>query len=216
MWDFSRDGVLRSLEQSLVRLGLDRVDVVFIHDPDDHWDDAIGQAYPALEELRRQGVVSSIGAGMNQAEMLADFVRQTDIDIVMLAGRYTLLDQDAFEDLLPLCVERKVGVVAAGVFNSGVLAADAPPETRGTTMGQRRPQWSSAPASPTFAGFTASRFRRPRSPIRSPILPSSESASVRARPNRSLGISTSTPRGPCLALEALSSAGLLPDEPPDR
>ena len=126
VWDFSRDGVFRSLEQSLERLGLDRVDLVFIHDPDDHWLEAVKEAYPALEELRGQGVVASIGAGMNQAEMLADFVRHTDMNVVMLAGRYTLLDQGALEELLPLCVERGVSVVAAGVFNSGVLARDDP------------------------------------------------------------------------------------------
>src|SRR5579871_490227 len=128
VWDFSRDGVLRSLEQSLGRLGLDRVDLVFLHDPDDHWSDALGQAYPALEELRAQGVVSSIGAGMNQAEMLADFVRNTDMDVVMLAGRYTLLEQGALDDLLPLCADRGVGVIMAGVFNSGLLAHDRPPD----------------------------------------------------------------------------------------
>ncbi len=128
VWDFSRGGVLRSLEQSLQRLGLDRVDIVFLHDPDDHWPDALGQAYPALEELRSQGVVSAIGAGMNQAEMLADFVRHTDMDVVMLAGRYTLLEQGALDDLLPLCTDRGVAVIAAGAFNSGVLASDRPPD----------------------------------------------------------------------------------------
>ena len=126
VWDFSREGVLRSLESSLERLGLDRVDLVYLHDPDDHWDDALRLAYPALEELRAQGVVSSIGAGMNQTAMLADFARHTDMDTLMLAGRYTLLDQEARDELLPLCVERGIGVVAAGVFNSGLLARDDP------------------------------------------------------------------------------------------
>ena len=126
VWDFSRDGVLRSLERSLERLGLDRVDIVYLHDPDDHWRDALEQAYPALDQLRGEGVVSSIGAGMNQSEMLADFVRHTDMDLLMLAGRYTLLEQGALDELLPLCMERDVGVVAAGVFNSGVLARDDP------------------------------------------------------------------------------------------
>ncbi len=128
VWDFSRDGVLRSLEQSLERLGLDRLDVVFIHDPDDHWADAFDHAYPVLEELRGEGVVSSIGAGMNQAEMLADFVRHTDVDLLMLAGRYTLLEQGALDDLLPLCVERGRSIVVAGVFNSGLLAREDPPD----------------------------------------------------------------------------------------
>lgn len=126
VWDFSRDGVLRSLEASLERLGLDRVDLVYLHDPDDHWDDALRHAYPALEELRAQGVVSGIGAGMNQTTMLAEFARHTDMDTFMLAGRYTLLEQGALDELLPLCEERGIGVVAAGIFNSGLLARDDP------------------------------------------------------------------------------------------
>lgn len=124
VWDFSRDGVLRSLEQSLARLGLDHVDIVLLHDPDAHWADALEHAYPALEELRAEGAVSSIGAGMNQAEMLADFVRHTDMDLLMLAGRYTLLEQGALDELLPLCIESGVRIVSAGVFNSGLLARD--------------------------------------------------------------------------------------------
>jgi D-threo-aldose 1-dehydrogenase len=126
VWDFSRDGVLRSLEDSLERLGIDRVDVVYLHDPDDHWPEAIGTAYPALEELRAQGVISAIGAGMNQTAMLAAFVRETDMDILMAAGRYTLLDQSALDDLMPACGEKGVKIVAAGVFNSGVLARSGP------------------------------------------------------------------------------------------
>ena len=126
VWDFSRDGVLRSLEESLERLGLDRVDIVYLHDPDDHWSEAIGTAYPALEELRAQGVISAIGAGMNQTAMLADFARDTDMDVLMLAGRYTLLDQSALDDLLPVCEERGMKIVAAGVFNSGLLARAGP------------------------------------------------------------------------------------------
>jgi D-threo-aldose 1-dehydrogenase len=128
VWDFTRDGVLRSLESSLERLGLDRVDVLFAHDPDDHYTEVLDGAYPALEELRAQGVVRSIGAGMNQAGMLADFVRHTDMDLLMLAGRYTLLEQGALDDLLPLCERRGVRIVAAGVFNSGLLARDVPPD----------------------------------------------------------------------------------------
>ena len=126
VWDFSRDGVIRSLEGSLERLGLERVDVVYLHDPDDHWSEAIGTAYPALEELRAQRLVSAIGAGMNQAEMLAAFARETDMDLLMIAGRYTLLDQSALDDLLPTCLARGMKVVAAGVFNSGLLARSRP------------------------------------------------------------------------------------------
>ena len=159
VWDFSRDGVLRSLEQSLERLGLDRVDIVFLHDPDDHWAEALEEAYPALEELRGQGVVSSIGAGMNQAEMLADFVRHTDIDVVMLAGRYTLLEQGALDDLLPLCADRGVGVVAAGVFNSGVLARDDPRRRREARLPGRVGRVSTArDGSQASANATASRL----------------------------------------------------------
>ncbi|WP_245651630.1 aldo/keto reductase [Streptosporangium amethystogenes] len=129
VWDFSRDGVRRSLEESLARLGLDAVDIVLIHDPDDHWEQAVGEAYPALAELRDQGVVKAIGVGMNQAEMLTRFVRETGVDTVMLAGRYTLLDQSGADELLPLCAERGVSVFAAGVFNSGLLATHDPSGT---------------------------------------------------------------------------------------
>ncbi len=121
-WDFSRDGILRSVEQSLARLGIDRIDVLYLHDPDNHWDEASTTGINTLIELRDQGVVTAIGAGMNQSAMLAEFVRRTDVDLVMLAGRYTLLDQSALDDLLPLALERGVGVVAAGVYNSGLLS----------------------------------------------------------------------------------------------
>ncbi len=126
--DYSRDGVLASLESSLERLGLDRVDVLLVHDPDEHYREALEGAFPALEELRSQGVITSYGAGMNQAEMLADFVRETELDVVMLAGRYTLLEQGALDDLLPECERRDVSVIAAGVFNSGLLARERPRE----------------------------------------------------------------------------------------
>ena len=128
VWDFSRDGIRRSLEGSLERLGLDRLDVVFLHDPDDHWSDVLASGYPALDELRVEGVVGAIGAGMNQSAMLADLVRETDVDVVMLACRYTLLEQGALDELLPVCEERRVAVVAAGVFNSGLLAQARPPD----------------------------------------------------------------------------------------
>jgi D-threo-aldose 1-dehydrogenase len=123
-WDFSRDGILRSVEESLTRLGLDRIDVVYLHDPDDHWDAASTTGIAALAELRDQGVVRAIGAGMNQAGMLARFVRECDVDVVMVAGRYTLLDRSAIDELLPLALERGVAVVAAGVYNSGLLSRE--------------------------------------------------------------------------------------------
>ncbi|MFE9642885.1 aldo/keto reductase [Streptomyces sp. NPDC006365] len=129
VWDFSADGVRRGLEESLERLGLDRVDVVYLHDPDDHATDAFGQAYPALEQLRSEGVVGAIGAGMNQAEMLTRFVRDTDVDVVLCAGRYTLLDQRALTELLPSAAERGTSVVIGGAFNSGLLADPKPGAT---------------------------------------------------------------------------------------
>ncbi|MEU6263608.1 aldo/keto reductase [Saccharopolyspora shandongensis] len=125
-WDFSADGVRRSLESSLDRMSLDRVDVVLLHDPDDHWTQAAREAYPALHELRSQGVVGAIGVGMNQWQMLQRFVEDTDVDVVMMAGRYTLLDQSAAKSLLPECQRRGVSVLAAGVFNGALLATDDP------------------------------------------------------------------------------------------
>jgi D-threo-aldose 1-dehydrogenase len=129
VWDFSRDGVRRSLAESLDRLGLDRVDVALVHDPDEHEREAFEHALPALAELRDQGVVRAIGAGMNQAEMLTRFVRELDLDLVLIAGRYSLLDQRALAELLPSCAERGVAVVIGGVFNSGLLADPRPGAT---------------------------------------------------------------------------------------
>ena len=122
-FDFSADGVRRSLEASLDRLGLDRVDIALIHDPDDHGEQAFREAYPALERLRAAGTVRAIGVGMNQAAMLTRFVTDTDVDTVLVAGRYTLLDKTAASELLPAALRRGVSVIAGGAFNSGVLAA---------------------------------------------------------------------------------------------
>jgi D-threo-aldose 1-dehydrogenase len=122
VFDYSADGVRRSIEESLERLGLDRLDIALIHDPDDHWPAAIGEAYPALARLREDGVIRAIGVGMNQSAMLTRFAREGDFDVFLLAGRYTLLDQDALPELLPLCAERGVAIFVGGVMNSGVLA----------------------------------------------------------------------------------------------
>jgi D-threo-aldose 1-dehydrogenase len=129
VWDLSGDGVRRSLEESLERLELDRVDILLLHDPDDHEREAYEQALPALIGLRDQGVVTAIGAGMNQAEMLTRFVRDLDIDVVLVAGRYSLLDQRALAELLPTCAARGTAVVVGGVFNSGLLADPRPGAT---------------------------------------------------------------------------------------
>jgi D-threo-aldose 1-dehydrogenase len=126
--DYSRDGVLRSLACSLGRLQLNRVDVVHVHDPDapDELDQAIHDAIPTLVDLREQGVIGAVSAGMNHGAPLARIVRETDVDCVMVAGRYTLLDQTAAEDLLPTCQERGVKVLAAGILNSGILSQPNP------------------------------------------------------------------------------------------
>ena len=126
VFDYSRDGILRSIEESLERLGLDRIDIALIHDPDNHWQAAIDEAYPALHRLREEGTVRAIGVGMNQSAMLARFAREGDFDAFMLAGRYTLFDQDGLTELLPLCLGRGIAVLIAGAMNSGLLASAQP------------------------------------------------------------------------------------------
>jgi D-threo-aldose 1-dehydrogenase len=127
--DYSRDGVLASLEASLDRLGTDRVDIALIHDPDDHARQALDEAYPALAQLRSEGVIGAVGFGMTQAPLLEWFVARADLDCVLIAGRYSLLDARAAESLLPTCQERGVAVLAGGVFNSGVLVDPRPGNT---------------------------------------------------------------------------------------
>ncbi len=122
-WDFSADGVKRSIEDSLTRLGTDRIDIVYLHDPDDHEEQATREALPALLDLRAQGVIRAVGAGMNQSAMPTRFIEAHDLDVVMLAGRLTLLDQTGLTDLMPLAARRGVAVVAAGVYNSGLLSS---------------------------------------------------------------------------------------------
>jgi len=127
-WDPSEAGIRRSIEDSLERLGLDRIDIAYLHDPDVYDLQAgIAQALPALEQLRGEGLVRAIGVGANSSDALGDCVRAADLDLIMLAGRYTLLEQPAAADLLPLCAERGVGVVNVGVYNSGLLARPAVP-----------------------------------------------------------------------------------------
>jgi D-threo-aldose 1-dehydrogenase len=135
-YDYGRDGVLRSLEASLERLGLDRVDILFVHDLDlsTHGPQLDGyrrsfmeSGYPALVELRDQGVVGAIGAGINEWQAAEWLCERGDFDLFLLAGRYTLLEQEALETFLPLCVSRGIGIVLGGPFNSGILATGATP-----------------------------------------------------------------------------------------
>lgn len=142
--DFSRDAILRSLEGSLERLGTDRVEMVAIHDPDgaasiepgvdpyarSSFRQAMDECYPALEELRSQGVIGAVGVGMNGWQMLVDFARAGDFDYFLLAGRHTLLEQEAQQQLFPVCEERDISLVIGGPYSSGILATGAGPDAR--------------------------------------------------------------------------------------
>lgn len=125
-WDFSGAGVRRSVEESLERLGLDRIDVALVHDPDDHVEQARTGALPELLRMRAEGLVRAVGVGMNQAAVPTAFVEEFDLDVVLLAGRYNLLEQEALDDLLPAAVRRGTSVVVAGVYGSGLLAREWP------------------------------------------------------------------------------------------
>lgn len=129
VFDYTASGIRRSFESSLERLGLDSIDILYIHDPDDHLDQAISEAYPELDKMRGEGLVASIGVGTNIAEIGTRFVRETDIDVALVAGRYTLLDQIGLAEFLPEAHRRNVSVLGAGVFNSGVLVNPVPGAT---------------------------------------------------------------------------------------
>jgi D-threo-aldose 1-dehydrogenase len=121
VWDFSYDGILTSLEESLQRLDLDRIDILNLHDPDEHYDEASTTAFDALQHLRNTGTVRAIGAGANHTAVLTRLVENCDLDLVLLAGRYTLLDQSSLADLMPACRTHGTAVIIGGVFNSGIL-----------------------------------------------------------------------------------------------
>jgi D-threo-aldose 1-dehydrogenase len=138
--DYSYDGAMRSFEQSLLRLGVDRVDILLIHDVDvwthgkgaieARFKEAMGGAYLALAKLREEGTVKAIGVGINEAEMCERFAKAGDFDTMLLAGRYTLLEQSALDSFMPLAVKRGIGLMLGGVFNSGILATGAVPGAR--------------------------------------------------------------------------------------
>jgi D-threo-aldose 1-dehydrogenase len=122
MFDFTPEGVRRSLAESLERLQRDAVDLALVHDPEDHLDQAIGEGVRALLDLREEGKVGAIGVGTNFVDTAERFVKEAPIDVVLIAGRTTLLDRSAEASLLPRCADLGVTVVAGGVFNSGALA----------------------------------------------------------------------------------------------
>ena len=133
-WDYSRDGTLRSIDDSLQRLGLARIDYVFIHDVarDAHGEaqparfrEAMEGAVPALARLKAERAIAGFGLGVNEWQVCVDALAHADLDVLLLAGRYTLLDQSALPELLPLCVARGTRVVLGGPFNSGILATGA-------------------------------------------------------------------------------------------
>lgn len=127
VWDFSADGIRASLDESRERLGIERIDLLYLHDPERHdLDLALAEAFPAMQQLRADGEVSAIGIGSMVSDALAAAVRSADLDLIMVAGRYTLLEQPAAADVLPACRETGTGIVAASVFNSGLLAASEP------------------------------------------------------------------------------------------
>jgi D-threo-aldose 1-dehydrogenase len=122
VFDFSRDGILRSLEDSLKRLNISAIDIAYIHDADDRIGEAIEKSYPVLDELRSQGVLKGIGVGMNYCAPSIKAVKEMDLDIILIAGRFSLLDQSAQEQLFKECKKKNTAVVIGGVYNSGILA----------------------------------------------------------------------------------------------
>lgn len=145
-FDYSYDGTMRSFEDSLQRLGLGYIDILFIHDADVfthgpemqkvYFRQAMDGCYRALRELREQGLVKAIGVGVNNWEVMLDFMKAGDFDTLLVAGRYTLLEQDALDELLPLCEQRNTAIVIGGGFNGGILATGAVPGAK----------WNYAPA----------------------------------------------------------------------
>ena len=147
VFDYSYDRTMRSIEDSVQRLALERIDTAFIHDIDvfthgpaaqkEHFREAMGGCYGALDKMRGEGVVTAIGVGVNEWQVCYEALKQNDFDCFLLAGRYTLLEQEALDGFLPLCEERNVAVVIGGGFNSGILAT-AQPKARSTITVPRR------------------------------------------------------------------------------
>ncbi|GCE15491.1 aldo/keto reductase [Tengunoibacter tsumagoiensis] len=138
--DYSREGVLRSLEKSLKRLRVDSVDLLYVHDPDEYQQQVLDETFPALADLRAQGVIKAIGAGMNQWQVPLEFAKHADFDCFLIAGRWTLLEQSALP-LLDLCSSRGIAIFAASIYNSGILA---------TGSSSQGASYNHAPASPAI------------------------------------------------------------------
>ena len=170
--DYSYDGAMRSHEQSLHRLGLPKVDILLIHDADawshgpeegpKRYREAMSGAYKALEKLRSEGVVKAIGIGVNDPVYAARYLREGDFDCLLLAGRYTLLEQPALQEVLPIAVEKNIGVMLGGVFNSGILAGVRPPVPSTTTRMRHPRSWSASAKLSACAPTTAYRCRSRR------------------------------------------------------
>ena len=184
MFDYSRDGILRSLDDSLARLQLDSVEIALMHDPDSgqsmsedvdveptYFRQAMDEAYPTLQRLKSEGVLKAVGVGMNQWQALARFARAADFDCFLLAGRYTLLDQSALPTLMPLCEEKRISLILGGPYNSGILASET--VARRDVLLRRSPRRRPGPG----AGHPG-RVRPAR------CAPESRRASVRSCPSR--------------------------------
>lgn len=133
-FDYSADGVLRQVDASLVRMGRDRIDVAFVHDIGalthgaahaERLAEAVSGAFPALARLKNAGVAGAVGIGVNEVAVCLELIDRVDLDVILLAGRYTLLEQAPLDDLLPLCAARGIALVVGGPFNSGLLAGGA-------------------------------------------------------------------------------------------
>ncbi len=129
VFDFSAEGIKRSIEESLKRLGVDHIDIALLHDADDHLEQAIREAYPVLDDYRRQGIIKGVGMGLNLCAPSIAIMNECDLNVALIAGRFTLLDQEAQDELFPLALKKNVSILAAGVYNSGVLANPNPGAT---------------------------------------------------------------------------------------
>ncbi|GAB3162326.1 aldo/keto reductase [Myceligenerans halotolerans] len=192
-FDPSEAGIRRSVSDSQRRLGLERIDIAYLHDPDVYdLDRGLAEGLPALVRLREEGVVGAIGIGVNDAGAAARAVREGDLDLVMIAGRYTLLEQPALDELLPLCVERGVGVVVAAPYNSGVLATDEPARDAHYDYGEvpddvlRRVRELAAACRRHGVALPAAALRYPlrHSAVRSVVVGSARAESVRQNAER--------------------------------